>query len=186
MTWIKRKQAGVLPGEHIIEGEVGLNLALLVDQLHNRNLGNGKHFEGGNESLNLQNIQSRGWKRPWQRWWRRHCASRPSVSPSQTAPLWSWCSQVPRYEDRKKFSVGLDDQKCPWLECPKKDKDRAQWSKLHLVGMSLKVRLMSRSEWRNANPLLKCWHASKLIDHQFYVVYLFNCQKTIDVQDGNT
>ena len=102
MTWIKRKQAGVLPGEHIIEGEVGLNLALLVDQLHNRNLGNYEHFEGGNESLNLQNIQSRGWIRPWQRWWRRHCASRPFSSPSQTTPLWSWCSQVPRYEDRKR------------------------------------------------------------------------------------
>ena len=28
-------------------------------------------------------------------------------------------------------------------------------SKFHLVGMSLNVRLMSKSEWRNANPLLK-------------------------------
>ena len=38
-TCIKRQQAGVLPGEHVVQGEVGLDLALLVDQLHNRNLG---------------------------------------------------------------------------------------------------------------------------------------------------
>ena len=38
-TCIKRQQAGVLPGEHVVQGEVGLNLALLVDQLHDRNLG---------------------------------------------------------------------------------------------------------------------------------------------------
>ena len=38
-TCIKRQEAGVLPGEHVVQGEVGLDLALLVDQLHNRNLG---------------------------------------------------------------------------------------------------------------------------------------------------
>ena len=38
-TCIKRQKAGVLPGEHVVQGEVGLDLALLVDQLHNRNLG---------------------------------------------------------------------------------------------------------------------------------------------------
>ena len=38
-TCVKRQEAGVLPGEHVVQGEVGLNLALLVDQLHNRNLG---------------------------------------------------------------------------------------------------------------------------------------------------
>ena len=38
-TCIKRQQAGVLPGEHVVQGEVGLDLALLVDQLHDRNLG---------------------------------------------------------------------------------------------------------------------------------------------------
>ena len=38
-TCIKRQKAGVLPGEHVVQGEVRLDLALLVDQLHNRNLG---------------------------------------------------------------------------------------------------------------------------------------------------
>ena len=38
-TCIKRQKAGVLPGEHVVQGEVRLDLALLVDQLHDRNLG---------------------------------------------------------------------------------------------------------------------------------------------------
>ena len=139
-TWIKRKQTGVLPGEHVVEREVRLNLALLVDQLHYWDLRNFLFdykiilfyykIAGGSPSL-----------------------SGPFVSPSQRAPLWSWCSQVPRYEDRKR---SVEAVYRPWRS---KDIKGQRWMEpWNLVGMSLKVRLMSRSEWRNANPLLKCWH----------------------------